>query len=92
MVLRDAVGNYYVLPLDVVERARVPAERLAEIEAAIGDDEVSGYSMEGAVGGGIIELDGSFLVEEELDSWPVVEPGRGTGLLSAVRMLAGTRF
>src|SRR6266542_4125716 len=49
MVLRDAQGNYYVLPLDVVERARVPAERQAELEAALGGGEVAGYSMVGAV-------------------------------------------
>ena len=90
MVLRDADGNYYVLPLDVVERARVPGERVAELEEAMG--EVSGYAMRGAVGGGILELDGSFLVNEEVGEWPVVEqPGSG-GIMSAVRMLVGSRF
>ena len=64
MVLRDSEGNYYVLPLDVMERARVPAERVAEVEAAIG--EVTAYAMGSAVGGGILELDGSFLVDEEV--------------------------
>jgi hypothetical protein len=92
MVLRDAEGHYYVLPLDVVERARVPVERQAELEAAMGSGEVTGYSMRGAVGGGIVELDGSYLVDEELDAWPVVESPRGAGLMSAVRMIAGTRF
>ena len=47
MVLRDAEGNYYVLPIEVMERARVPKERVAEVEAAIG--EVTAYSMGGAV-------------------------------------------
>jgi hypothetical protein len=92
MVLRDAQGNYYVLPLDVVERARVPAQRQAELEAAIGEGEVSGYSMVGAVGGGIMEVDGSYLVEEETEAWPVVETPRSGGLVSAIRMIAGTRF
>ena len=49
MVLRDDQGNYYVLPIEVMERARVPKERVAEVEAAIG--EVTAYSMGGAVGG-----------------------------------------
>jgi hypothetical protein len=92
MVLRDAQGNYYVLPLDVVERARVPAERQAELEAASGGGDVSGYAMVGAVGGGIVEIDGSYLVDEETDTWPVVETRRGAGIVSAMRMIAGTRF
>src|SRR3979490_102630 len=90
MVLRDAEGNYYVLPMDVMERARVPAERVAEVEAAIG--EVTGYSMGGAVGGGILPLDGSFLVDEEVDAWPAVDTPRGAGIISAMRMIAGSRF
>ncbi len=93
MVLRDAQGNYYVLPLDVLERARVPAERQAELEAAIGGGEVSGYAMIGAVGGGIMQLDGSYLVDEETDAWPVVaESPRSAGIVSAMRMIAGQRF
>jgi hypothetical protein len=93
MVLRDANGNYYVFPLDVVERARVPAERQAELEAAIGSGEVSGYAMGGAVGGGIVQLDGSYLVDEETDAWPVVaQSPRSGGVLSAIRMIAGARF
>jgi hypothetical protein len=54
--------------------------------------EVSGYSMEGAVGGGIVELDGSYLVEEEVDAWPVVETSRSAGIISALRMMSGSRF
>jgi len=92
MVLRDAQGNYYVLPLDVVERGRVPAERQAELEAAIGSGEVSGYAMMGAVGGGIMDVDGSYLVDEETDTWPVVQSPRTAGIVSAMRMIAGTRF
>jgi hypothetical protein len=92
MVLRDAQGNYYVLPLDVVERARVPTERRAELEAAISSGEVSGYAMVGAVGGGIVQLDASYLVEEETDAWPVVESPRSAGIVSAMRMIAATRF
>jgi hypothetical protein len=90
MVLRDAQGNYYVLPMSIVERARVPKEREAEIEAAIG--EVTGYSMEGAVGGGVMELDGSYIVDEEVDEWPVVATPPGAGIISAIRMISGSRF
>jgi hypothetical protein len=70
----------------------VPAERQAELEAAIGGGEVSGSAMVGAVGGGIMQLDGSYLVDEETDTWPVVESPRSGGIVSAIRMIAGTRF
>ena len=90
MVLRDAEGNYYVLPMSIVERARVPKEREADLEAAMG--EVSGYSMDNAVAGAVTQLDGSFMVDEEVDEWPVVETPRGGGLISAIRMLSGTPF
>ena len=90
MVLRDSEGNYYVLPIEVMERARIPAERVAEVEAALG--EVTAYAMGSAVGGGILELDGSFLVDEEVEGWPVVETPRGAGIISAMRMITGSRF
>ena len=91
MVLRDAAGNYYVLPMSVVERARVPKEREPELEAALG--EVTAYASQATVGGGIMHLDGSFLVDEETDTWPVVEQSpRSTGIVSAMRMIAGNRF
>jgi hypothetical protein len=92
MLLRDMEGNYYVLPLDVIERARVPEERKAALEAALGGGDVAGYGMAGAVGGGIVELDGSYLVDEEVESWPVVESPGGAGIGSALRMLVGNRF
>src|SRR5258708_22413197 len=91
MVLRDAQGNYYVLPLDVVERARVPAERHAELEAALGGGEVSGYSMVGAVGGGVMDVDGSYLVNEETDAWPVVETPRSGGSVVGKRVVVRTQ-
>jgi hypothetical protein len=91
MVLRDSAGNYYVLPMSVVERARVPKEREAELEAAMG--EVTGYANQATVGGGVMQLDGSFLVDDETDAWPVVEQSpRSAGIVSAMRMLAGNRF
>ncbi len=92
MVLRDMEGNYYLLPLDVVERARVPDELKADLETAIGGSDVVGYDMAGAVGGGIVGIDGSYVVDEQVEPWPVVPEGRGGGLVSAIRMLAGTRF
>ena len=45
-----------------------------------------------AGGGGIVEVDGSYLVDEETEAWPVVETPRSGGFVSAMRMIAGTRF
>jgi hypothetical protein len=42
LVLTDTAGNYYVLPLDVLERARLSAEQTAELQRLLGG-EVSGY-------------------------------------------------
>ena len=92
MVLRDMEGNYYLLPLDLVERARVPEEQKADLEAAMGGGDVVGYDMAGAIGGGIVGIDGSFVVDEQVEPWPVVPESPGGGLMSAIRMLAGTRF
>jgi hypothetical protein len=92
MVLRDMEGNYYLLPLDVIERARVPEKSKAELEAAIGGGDVTGYDMASAVAGGIVEVDGSYMVDEDVEPWPVVPTSRGGGVVSAIRMLAGTRF
>ena len=92
MVLRDTQGNYYVLPPDVVERARVPDERRPELEAALGGGDVTAYGMTDSVGGGLVALDGSYLVDEEVEPWPVIQSPRRAGLVSAMRMLTGSRF
>jgi hypothetical protein len=44
LILRDGDGNYYLFPAEVVAKARVPAERRAELEEALrqGDD-TAGY-------------------------------------------------
>ena len=92
IVLRDFEGNYYVLPSEVVARARVPEARRAEMEAALGGGDVTAYSMTQSFGGSRVALDGSFLLDEETEPWPATEPARGAGLMSALRMLAGSRF
>ncbi|MGD9890726.1 MAG: hypothetical protein AB7R89_09030 [Dehalococcoidia bacterium] len=43
MIIRDDNGIFYLIPGDVVEQYRVPEEQQAELEAALADDEVSGY-------------------------------------------------
>jgi hypothetical protein len=92
VVLRDFEGNYYVLPSEVVERARVPEARRAELEAALGGDDVTAYSMTQSIGGSRVTLDGSYLLDEEIEPWPATDPSRGAGLVSAIRMLTGSRF
>jgi hypothetical protein len=44
LAFTDYDQNYYVIPIEVFERARVPAECTAEIEAALREHEVTGYS------------------------------------------------
>ena len=92
IVLRDFEGNYYVLPSEIVERARVPEARRAELQAALGEGDVSAYGMTQSFGGSRVTLDGSYLVDEEIEPWPATEPVRGGGLVSALRMLTGSRF
>ena len=46
VVLRDDEGNYYLLPKQIVEAARVPSEQVAHLEEAL--PEVGGYAMRGA--------------------------------------------
>jgi len=92
VVLRDFEGNYYVLPSEVVERARVPEARRAELEAALGGDDVTAYSMTQSIGGSRVTLDGSYLLDEEIEPWPATDQSRGAGLVSAIRMLMGSRF
>jgi len=92
VVLRDFDGNYYVLPSAVLERARVPDSRRADLEAALGEGDVSAYGMTQALGGSRVTLDGSYFVDEEIEPWPATEPVRGAGLVSALRMLTGSRF
>ena len=92
IVLRDFEGNYYVLPPEVVERARVPEARRADLEAALGEGDVTAYGMTQSFGGGRVTLDGSYLVDEQVDPWPATQLAPGAGLLSALRMFTGSRF
>ena len=46
LLLKNEAGDYYVLPLELLERGRVPAEQIAEAEyvfAAATDDDVTGH-------------------------------------------------
>lgn len=43
LVLRDGEGAYYLLPWEVVERARVPAELTAEIDRIVTGDDLAGF-------------------------------------------------
>ncbi len=45
LVLQDGAGNYFLLPLEVLERGRVPEEQNAEVERLLAeaDADVSGY-------------------------------------------------
>jgi hypothetical protein len=51
LVLKDAMDAYYVLPLDLFEHGRVPAERTPALERllaeAAGESEVQGHSVTG---------------------------------------------
>jgi hypothetical protein len=42
-ILADQEGNYYVVPVETFARGRVPAERKADIEAALREHDVTGY-------------------------------------------------
>jgi hypothetical protein len=90
-VLTDSRGNYYVIPLDVLERTRVPDAQKAEIDAAFGGD-VTGYAMTQApLGGSIARVDGRHVVDETVEPWPAVEQPRRAGYLSALRSLLAAR-
>ena len=51
LVLKDATGNYFLLPLEAIEQGRVPAERRDELDQFIaaatqggtGGDDAEGY-------------------------------------------------
>lgn len=53
LVFKDQAGEYYLLPLETLERGRVPADHKAELEQVIaaahqggaGDDDVQGYLL-----------------------------------------------
>ena len=42
LIIRDNDGNFYVISSETIEASRVPAERQAELEAALAGD-VSGF-------------------------------------------------
>jgi hypothetical protein len=46
LVFADREQNYYLIPVEVFERGRVPAERKAELEETMREQEVSGYYLQ----------------------------------------------
>lgn len=54
LVLKDGEGSYYLVPLEVLERGRVPAEQRAEVERLISEQEdVQGYVVPLAIAGAL---------------------------------------
>jgi hypothetical protein len=43
LVFADRDQNYYVIPVEAIERGRVPAEGRAEVEQVLGEHDVTGY-------------------------------------------------
>jgi len=47
LVLKDAAGDYFLVPQEMLERGRVPAEHNAEVEQLLtgaGGDDVQGFA------------------------------------------------
>jgi hypothetical protein len=55
-VFTDREQNYYLIPAADFALGRVPAERTAEIEEALRDQEVSGYYLAIAAVGAVVGL------------------------------------
>lgn len=91
LVLNDGAGNYYVIPLDVLERTRVPDAQKAEMDASFGGD-VQGYAMNlASLAGSIVHVHGKHVVEESVEPWPVLQRPRRAGYLSALRSFVAAR-
>jgi hypothetical protein len=43
LVVKDAAGNLFLVPHEMLEQGRVPEEQRAEIERLIGDADTSGF-------------------------------------------------
>jgi hypothetical protein len=50
LVFTDQDQNYYLIPVEVFERGRVPAEHKAAVEEALREHEVTGYYLVVAAG------------------------------------------
>lgn len=54
LVLKDSGGNYFLVPMEALERGRVPAEQRAEVERAIdAQGDVQGYVVPLAIAGAL---------------------------------------
>jgi hypothetical protein len=46
LVFKDQAGEFYVLPMETLERGRVPAEHRAEVERLLAEsDDVQGHAI-----------------------------------------------
>jgi len=54
LIMRDSDGNYHQLPREILEVARVPADRVAELEETF-TPEVAGHG--GFAASGLVRLD-----------------------------------
>lgn len=45
LVLKDQGGNYFLMPEELLEQGRVPAEHKAEVEQLVNDADVSGHFL-----------------------------------------------
>jgi hypothetical protein len=64
LVFRDETGAFYLLPRLVFEAARVPAEGVPELEAALRDEDVQGYGTRRRPGTGSVTRDGELRMIE----------------------------
>ena len=60
LVLKDGMGNYFLVPQETLERGRVPEEHKAEVERLISEqhDDVRGHSPALGLGGAIAFMTG----------------------------------
>ena len=68
LVLKNEAGDYFLIPQDVVERGRVPAEHRAELEQAIAaaqgsadGDDVQGHILQETLEGSMFYKAGASL-------------------------------
>jgi hypothetical protein len=54
LVFTDQDQNYYLIPAEIIERGRVPAERKAEVEQLMSEQEVEGYLLVHAAVGALV--------------------------------------
>jgi hypothetical protein len=88
LVLRDRDGNCYLFSLDMLERARVPDERMEQFQTSIGGDDVAGFAI--GIAGGITNVAARYIVDEVSEPLPVARRREGY-IRSAWRAFRATR-